>query len=214
MMGLAEIVLANEDPDAFKRGELTDGQARWNDSPPSNYWSENEPNAPQNIAEMQLAPGTLRKLQMSRLVSIPYQYDLPEPSMIMRDGVVIGGKDFVPNMPAIYFDGVRLQQALAAQALEAHRRLWRLETALRNVKEARSEYEAATTTQMLSETIAVLNREVPELHTAALVEELLRTIDHAAPPDPLGYVPHMGLHHAMHPIRKLAKAIADTFKRR
>lgn len=72
MMGLREIKKANRNPKKHAMAEMSDGQKRWNNSPPNAYWSEQSSTRPvgadhtepyhhqsENLAEMQIAPQVL-----------------------------------------------------------------------------------------------------------------------------------------------------------
>lgn len=115
--------------------------------------------------------------------------------------------------PAIYFDGIKLAIVLDSIQHEAQTRAWRLTTALRNVRLAETETEKRLTIETLAETIANLRTEVDsrELTMRLHIEELSSTMDMIAPPNAKGYVPHMGIHYALQPVRKIVQKIRDCF---
>lgn len=124
MMGLAEIKLANTDPLAHAKSQMSDGQARRNDSRGA-YWSEKSQSSP----------------------------------MIMRGGVVISGQAIVPNTNRAEldrFDHARLNN---------------------------------------------------------LVAQLESELDKMAPPNPVGYTKHMGLHYAAKPLRVIVEQMKEIFLR-
>lgn len=205
MMGIAEIKSANEDPEAFAKSGLTDGQRRRVEAPPSNYWSEHEPNAPmdaiehgesvfykpvhggypeaENIAEMQLSRAQLIRSPLAK--------------------------------PPMYFEAIRMWNALDHIANEARARATGLKEAIRLVQTAGSEDEVRLRSANLSGQLSDLlnSDDGSQIKARLLIEDLVNTIDQIAPPDPKGYVPNMGLHHAIHPVRKIATALSSLFKR-
>lgn len=107
--------------------------------------------------------------------------------------------------PSIYFDAVRLNQAMRDDLHERQSAQWRLETAMRNLRLAETVTEKVLAIGTLRETMDNLASSTAGFDIRMAVNDLANTIDDIAP-EPLGYVPHMGLHHAMHPVRKLVEA--------
>lgn len=121
-----------------------------------------------------------------------------EKPMVMRDGKVISAP--VPPLPAAYFEAVKLAHVLEQIVDRARLRQWRLETAMRNLRSASaSDWEYHLNT--LVSTTANLTG--AEERMRMNIEEMANTIDVIASPNPKGYVPHMGIHYAVAPLRKI-----------
>jgi hypothetical protein len=113
--------------------------------------------------------------------------------------------------PPIYFDAVRLSIALDQISHDASARAWRLTTALRAVRLAETPTEKADAVALLSETYSNLMAEVPDAKVAMLVNDLANVVDQIAPPNPKGYVPHMGIHYAVKPLRDIVAKLRTYF---
>lgn len=234
MMGLDEIKKANDDPKAHAMSELSDGQERRNNSTPNAYWSDVPSEDHGKIPGFDVVsdndwPGKPQ----------PLQFNPPGPpqdgetvSEVLRGWTAFGKSEtrVMPeniaemqapstaprlnkrgSLPPIYFDAIKISQTLDQIASEASVRHSRLLWAIRDRREAVGAEATARADRYLRDAIKAvhINKDFAiRMH----VEELANTIDAIAPPDPKGYVPHMGLHHAMHPVRKIVNAIRDCFK--
>lgn len=113
-------------------------------------------------------------------------------------------------LPDVYFDGVKVATALRQIAHDAQSRSWRAETAIRNVRLAETADERSYAVATLRDFLFSVKGD-REVDIRILVNELADTIDEKAPPNPKGYVPHMGLHYAMKPLRDIVERIRKLF---
>lgn len=116
--------------------------------------------------------------------------------------------------PSIYFDAVRLSQALDARAHAATAQAWKITTAIRAVRLAETETEKRVAVSHLTDEVASVmdSEEAASLRVYMLVNDLANQIDVVAPPNPKGYVPHMGIHYAMKPLRDTIAKLREWFK--
>lgn len=184
MHGLEQIKAANENPAKYAKSQMSDGQARRNDSPPSNYWSE--------------TPGGDR-------------FADPGPNMATMQ---VSPKLLPQTIPSIYFDAAKLATALDERAAE------HLALSAR-IKGSQAMVRMAKTNEASREAIAALGSAVQAaLHSNdgealklhMLVNDMANTIDVIAPPNPKGYVPHMGIHYAVSPLRKILNSIREAIR--
>lgn len=120
------------------------------------------------------------------------------------------GSGWSGPLPEVYFDGVKVATALRQIAHDAQSRSWRAETAIRNVRLAETADERRYAVATLRDFIFTVKGD-REVDIRILVNELADTIDEKAPPNPKGYVPHMGLHYAMKPLRDIVERIRKLF---
>lgn len=177
MFGLEQIKTMNKNPRKHARSEMSDGQERRNDSPPSNYWSEQgggdrEPIA-LDMATAQLNPKTVERLNA--------------PHVLM-------------------FDAVRMMHAMQTQAEEITQNMADLGLAMATV---RREPESSIGGAMLASVMKRLTSK--DLTVRMHIEDLASQIDVIAPLNPPSYTKHMGLHHAVHPLRKIINAIREAW---
>jgi len=118
------------------------------------------------------------------------------------------GSGWKGPLPEIYFDAVTIVEALRLNAHEASSRHWAMETAIRNMRLAESDNERSRAVSGLIEAVKIAKRDGGRDFAIQLeVEGLAKTIDQISPPDPKGYVPHMGIAYAVSPLRKIIKRL-------
>lgn len=107
--------------------------------------------------------------------------------------------------PPVYFDGLKLWHVLNRRANAAHEASVGVKDALRAVQNAVSESDVRLAVSKLTSLIHLImtSEEGKDLRIALSVDELATAIDNIAPPEPRGYVPHMGLHYAVKPLRSI-----------
>lgn len=107
-----------------------------------------------------------------------------------------GHADMPETKPNLYFEAVKLNAALESLVLSTQGQQAQLRKAMFSADWP---------------LVEILMRDIllaqPDIVFRIMIDELANTIDSIAPPNPKGYVPHMGLHHAMHPIRKIVNTI-------
>lgn len=113
--------------------------------------------------------------------------------------------------PEIYFDGVKIGNVLQRIAHDATANAWAMTHALREVRLAETPTEKANALHSLYELVRKFEED-REVKIALKVEELANAIDVIAPPNPKGYVPNMGIHYAVSPLRKIIDGIRLAFK--
>lgn len=209
MMGLREIRTANRNPRKYTLSQLSDGQTRRNNAQPSAFWSEKPPYERANIAngesmETMAAKGI--KINPVRLNNEGYR---AVPNMA---SLQIASKE--AKLPDVYFDAVKMEKAVGSMVQDLLAAQAQLRTAMSRVMLARNEdiEVQRETLDTLTDTMRQIEEGNSEVTLHSLVLELSNTIETAAPANPVGYIPHMGLQHAMHPIRKIVNAIKDSLR--
>lgn len=118
------------------------------------------------------------------------------------------------KLPDVYFDAVKMEKAVGSMVQDLLAAQAQLRTAMSRVMLARNEdiEVQRETLDTLTDTMRQIEEGNSEVILHSLVLELSNTIETAAPANPVGYIPHMGLQHAMHPIRKIVNAIKDSLR--
>lgn len=112
------------------------------------------------------------------------------------------------SKPPIYFDGVRIGNALTDIAHEASRKSWAMTIALRNVRLAEMDTEKQQAVRELSTLVANhMHEGDKELRLRMLINDLANTIEEKAPSNMVGYIPNMGLQYAFEPVKRIVKRI-------
>lgn len=196
MHGLEQIKAMNKDPDKHARSEMSDGQERRNDAPPSNYWSE--------------TPGGDRDFDKALAAALPV-------IAAYRPAVDMATAQLNPKTlerlnakPLIYFDAVKMVLTLHQLADEANNRWTMLRMKLRALQTAQSDAEVRQASAELTEAMRQIVSGDRDIAVRMHVEELANLIDQAAPV-PHGYTPRMGLAHAMAPLRKIVNTIRECW---
>ncbi len=115
--------------------------------------------------------------------------------------------------PPIYFDAVRLSEALEQIAHDTSRRSWRIITAIRAVRLAETDTEKRLAVRHLTDEVSEIlsGQDGEQIKLHMLVNDLAHQINIVAPPNPKGYVPTMGIQYALKPIRDTIYKIRAYF---
>lgn len=170
--------------------------------------------SPRSYAKASLSDGQARRNDSVGA----YWSETPADHATLPETVALWFEPGIPRVPAkppLYFDGVRLAVVLDERANEAMGIATKLRLALQGVQRAKGISEMTNATEWLQGVIADIQKldDATNINVRMLVNDLAKQIDMAAPRDPKGYIPQMGLHHAMHPIRKTVDRIIAAFKR-
>lgn len=189
-MGLSQIIEANENPTAYAKQGLTDGQRRRNDDPGNAFWSE----APTVEEQIKSPVGTF--------VSNPNEFSPADDDGRMMRAARSHERLNMDNQPlhyfanaqpftGAYFDGVRMLIALREQRQELYRQSQVLEEAMTAVRAGYSETNLIAKLAEFSTT---------DLRVRMEVNTLASQIDIIAP-EPKGYTKHMGIQYALRPLK-------------
>lgn len=143
--------------------------------------------------------------EMNAAVSAQIAKEIVDAGGPRASGFNYGGGN--TKLPSIYFDGVRLEATMNRLAQRMSTAAWEITTAVRNVRLAETPTEKRMTETKLRAAMeaAMQDRDVS---IAYKVDEIADTIEGKVP-EPKGYVPHIGIHYELRPIRNAIRNLRN-----